>query len=54
MSHLSLTEAREQFPSVIRDAENGFTTVITKRGIPVAKVVPIPEFESLMEALKHE
>jgi prevent-host-death family protein len=40
MDKLSVSEAKEHFADVVSRAEQGKQTVITKRGRPVARVVP--------------
>lgn len=38
---LSVTQAREQFPSLLEAAESGTETVIARRGRPVAVLGPL-------------
>ncbi len=38
-------EARNQLPSLLEAAESGHATVITKRGKPVAALVPYDEYD---------
>lgn len=39
-------EARNQLPALLESAEAGRATVITRRGKPVAALVPIEEFNA--------
>jgi prevent-host-death family protein len=39
-------EARNQLPSLLEAAERGRATIITKRGKPVAALVPIGDFKA--------
>jgi len=39
-------EARNQLPALLKAAENGSTTIITKHGRPVAAVIPIEQLEA--------
>lgn len=39
-------EARSQLPKLIEAAEAGRSTVITRRGRPVAALVPLDEFQA--------
>lgn len=38
-------EARIQLPDLLVAAENGHSTIITKRGRPVAAIVPLAAYE---------
>jgi prevent-host-death family protein len=40
-------EARNNLPELLASAENGVTTVITKRGRPVAVLAPFKAYESI-------
>lgn len=42
MLTLSSREANQNFAKVIRAATEGQEVLITRRGVPVAKVVPVP------------
>ena len=42
MREISVREASQNFSKVIADAERGETTIITKNGVPVAKISPQP------------
>ena len=42
MREISVREANQNFSQVIADAERGETTIITKNGVPVAKISPQP------------
>jgi len=39
-------EARNQLPDLLKAAENGSTTIITKHGRPVAALIPIEQLET--------
>ena len=39
-------EARNQLPKLIEAAEAGSTTVITKRGRPIAALVPLDSYDA--------
>jgi prevent-host-death family protein len=39
-------EARNQLPDLLKAAENGTTTIITKHGRPVAALIPIEQLET--------
>lgn len=41
MARYSVLDARNNLSRLIADAESGIEVVITKRGVPVAQVVPI-------------
>jgi prevent-host-death family protein len=43
-SHRGSEEARNEFPSLIDEAENGHSTIITRRGRPVAAIVPVDAY----------
>ncbi len=45
--HHSIADARRNLPSLVRDAENGETVEITRKGEPVAVLVSHREFERL-------
>ncbi|MDQ8755413.1 type II toxin-antitoxin system prevent-host-death family antitoxin [Sphingosinicella sp. LHD-64] len=40
MKHVSIKEAKDRLPALLREVENGEHVVITRRGEPVADVVP--------------
>ena len=44
MIHKGAEEARNQLPHLLEAAENGQSTVITRRGRPVAALVPLAEY----------
>jgi prevent-host-death family protein len=59
MREISVREANQNFSQVIAAAERGETIVITKKGIPVAKILPHsrdreadPEWRMAFKALK--
>jgi prevent-host-death family protein len=41
--HVGMFEAKTHFSALIEEAAAGRTTIITKRGSPIAKIVPIEE-----------
>lgn len=41
-------DARNQFPRLLEAAEEGQSTVITKRGRPVAALIPIDDYAALV------
>ena len=45
----SIADARRNLPALVRDAENGGTVVLTRRGEPVAVLIGCREFERLKE-----
>ena len=50
-NQLSARDARARFAEVIRRAESGTPTVITRNGQAVAAVVPIEDFNALEDAV---
>lgn len=40
MKHVSIKEARDHLPALVREVEKGIHIVITRNGEPVAEVVP--------------
>jgi prevent-host-death family protein len=58
MREMTVDEANRNFSQVIADAERGETIIITKNGVPVAKIAPQPadrtadpEWQAAYEAL---
>jgi prevent-host-death family protein len=53
MRTLSVNEVRKQLSEVLRDAEAGDSTVITRYGKPIAEITPIrrerPKFPDMSE-----
>ena len=47
-SEFSIAETRRNFPSLVREAENGRAMRITRRGKPVALLIGQWEFERLV------
>ena len=55
MSAFSIAGAKAQLSAIIEMVENGEAVIITKRGVPVVKIVPVsavplkpkPDFEKL-------
>ena len=43
----SISEARSNFPNIVREAEAGLHVELSRRGKPVAVVISIQEFERL-------
>lgn len=41
MKIVSAADANRQFSSILRDVRGGATVVVTSRGEPVAKIVPV-------------
>ena len=52
MNDLSLEEAKERLPSLLREVEAGKAVRITRRGRTVAIVLSVKEYESLVAAAK--
>lgn len=46
MDKLSVKDVRRQLSSVIRNAESGGATVITRYGTPIAKIAPVAKSRS--------
>jgi prevent-host-death family protein len=44
ISHRGSEEARNELPSLIEAAEGGHATIITRRGRPVAALVPVDAY----------
>jgi prevent-host-death family protein len=42
-------EARNELPTLLEDAEGGRSTVITRRGRPVAALVPIAQLRNMQK-----
>lgn len=40
MKHVSIKQAKDTFPALVREVEGGAHVVITRNGKPVAEVVP--------------
>ena len=47
-SEFSIAETRRNLPSLVREAENGRTVRLTRRGKPVALLIGQREFERLV------
>jgi prevent-host-death family protein len=43
MKHVSIKEAKDRLPALVREVESGTRVVITRNGKPVAEVVPHKE-----------
>ncbi len=46
VSHRGSEEARSELPALIDAAQDGHTTIITRRGRPVAALVPLENYRS--------
>jgi len=44
VAHRGSEEARNELPSLIEAAESGSATIITRRGRPVAALVPLEQY----------
>ena len=42
--HKGAEEARNQLPDLLKAAQKGRSTIITKHGRPVAAIIPVDEF----------
>jgi prevent-host-death family protein len=47
LKSFSVTEARRNLPSLIREVEKGETVEVTRRGKPVAVLIPTKEYAEL-------
>lgn len=47
MKQLSIAKARNGFPTLVKDAENGSPIELTRRGQPVVVVISIEEYKRL-------
>ena len=43
MKSFSIRGAKDNFPALVKAAQGGETTILTKRGKPVAKIAPLQE-----------
>jgi len=50
--HITATEANQRFSEMLRDVQGGESFVVTSRGKPVAKLVPIDEATALADQSK--
>jgi len=46
ITHKGSEEARNELPMLLEEAESGRTTIITRRGRPVAALVPLAKFRT--------
>lgn len=46
----TLTDARRHLSKLVRDAERGHVTIVTRRGVDVAVVMSAPRYRALQEA----
>jgi prevent-host-death family protein len=44
--HKGSEEARNELPTLLEDAEGGQATIITRRGRPVAALVPLAQYRN--------
>ena len=44
--HKGSEEARNELPSLLEEAEEGRATIITRRGRPIAALVPLAEYRA--------
>jgi prevent-host-death family protein len=44
IAHKGSEEARNELPTLLEDAEGGRATIITRRGRPVAALVPLAQY----------
>jgi prevent-host-death family protein len=54
MRTVSAREANQQFSKILEEAVKGQEVVITRRGVPVAKVVPITKEEATERERKRQ
>jgi prevent-host-death family protein len=52
MKTVGAFEAKTQFSALIKAAEHGESTVVTKNGKPVARIVPFEEDSGAKEAME--
>jgi prevent-host-death family protein len=45
-AHRGSEEARNELPTLLEDAEGGRATIITRRGRPVAALVPLAQYRT--------
>lgn len=50
----SITEARSQLPTIIHSVEKGDITQLTRRGKPVAILLSLKEYETLLLQVGRE
>jgi prevent-host-death family protein len=46
ISHKGSEEARNELPTLLEEAERGQATIITRRGRPVAALVPLDQYRA--------
>jgi prevent-host-death family protein len=44
--HKGSEEARNELPTLLEEAQRGRTTIITRRGRPVAALVPLSQYQT--------
>lgn len=52
MQSYSIADARSQLPKIIHTVEEGDVTQLTRRGKPVAVLLSVKEYETLLEQKK--
>jgi prevent-host-death family protein len=55
--HKGSEEARNELPTLLEDAQSGRVTIITRRGRPVAALVPLSQYQTgtkQQSLLSHE
>lgn len=54
MKHVSIKQAKDTLPALVREVEGGARIVITRNGKPVAEVVPLEQRQGLdFDALRR-
>lgn len=51
---LGVTAARYRFSEVVKNAEDGDDTILTKHGVPIARVIPYDEYRELIATLEKK
>jgi prevent-host-death family protein len=46
ITHKGSEEARNELPTLLEEAQRGQTTIITRRGRPVAALVPLDQYRA--------
>jgi prevent-host-death family protein len=47
--HKGSEEARNELPSLLEEAEEGRATIITRRGRPIAALVPLTQYRAVRQ-----
>ena len=53
MNEIGVRDAKAQLSRLLRDVKRGRTWTITERGVPVARLQPVRESETLEQQLKR-